>query len=229
MKEKSQTRWANITFGVARVFTSASDTLKLPVISTGRPFAFYREVFFGNRSESEVLEELRGKTILDVGCGLTPFTKDSMFQACHSAGIDFYGVDPKLAEGLQFGAFDRLKIAASGGEGMDSNAPGEDHRLGIYSDDLPFDDGSVDLILSSWALFVWITDPQILESVFAEAARVLKPGGEVRIYPTPPLDKITKSFATGECLETFDVRQLFLGRMSALNVPPAFRTTFTRK
>ncbi len=217
--------WAGLTFTGVKVFTGISNALGLPVISTGRPFSFYREVFFGQRGESEVLEDLADKRVLDIGCGLTPFTPDSMFQACYAAGVEFYGVDPKLDGTFEFGRFDRVKVAFNRGHGLDPNAPGEERRLAIYADDLPFEGASVDLILSSWALFVWIDDPQILTSVFHEAVRVLKPSGEMKIYPTPNIDAI-ESALPNEILNRFEIRQVFLGRMSALNLPPAYRTTF---
>ena len=90
------------------------DTLKLPVISTARPFRFYREVFFGHRSEQDVLQSLRGKTLVDVGCGLTPYTEDSLFQTCRRAGVTCWGVDPKLQQGFRFGPWDAFKARATG-------------------------------------------------------------------------------------------------------------------
>ena len=52
------------------------------------------------------IDPLRGKVIVDVGCGLTPYLADSMFQACRREGIEFYGIDPKIGQGFRFGAFD---------------------------------------------------------------------------------------------------------------------------
>ena len=227
MNNRLKRAGASITFAGVKVVTGASNALKLPIVSTGRPFSFYRRVFFEDRGESEVLDDLRGKRILDVGCGLTPYTADSMFQACYREDIEFYGVDPKLDGVFEFGAFDRAKVLFTKGQGLEPDAPGEERRLGIYADDLPFEDESVDLILSSWALFVWIADPQILNSVLAEAARVLKEGGEVRIYPTPNLEDI-RATVDPAVLQAFELEQVFLAEVSVLNLPPAFRTTFKK-
>ena len=41
-----------------------------------------------------MLKSLEGKRVIDVGCGYTPYSDDSMFQACGDAGIDFYGIEP---------------------------------------------------------------------------------------------------------------------------------------
>ena len=92
LKDKVQLALANMTFRVVDSFTRASNRLLLPVISTGRPFSYYRKIFFDNKPGSTVLRELQGQCILDIGCGLTPYVSDSMFQACHNAGVDFYGI-----------------------------------------------------------------------------------------------------------------------------------------
>ncbi|MEZ4460301.1 MAG: methyltransferase domain-containing protein [bacterium] len=228
MNLEIQRKWARQTFRGVGIVTNTSNRLNLPIISTGRPFAFYREVFFKNRPEADVLSDLKGQRVLDVGCGLTPYTQDSMFQACYRDGVEFYGIDPKLNGTFEFGTFDRLKVFFTGGTRLDPYAPGAERRLAIYADDLPFEDASVDLILSSWALFVWIADEQVLDRVFAEFARVLKIGGEVRVYPTLHADDVTWPMAK-ETLAAFDIRQRFVGRASVLNLPPAFMTRFVRR
>src|SRR5690625_5488445 len=94
---KAQEQLSYMTFGVARAVTTVSNQLRLPVLSTGRSFRYYRQAFFESRSETEVFAELKDQTILDIGCGLTPFVKGSFFQRCDEQNIQCYGVDPKLA------------------------------------------------------------------------------------------------------------------------------------
>ena len=89
---------ANISFTVMRKQVSAIEKSGITMMHTARPFWYYRKVFFQGRSATAVLQDLTGKTVVDIGCGYTPFADDSMFQACHKAGIDFYGVDPLLAK-----------------------------------------------------------------------------------------------------------------------------------
>jgi len=177
--------YSSVRFGAARRLRGIYDRFDLPVVSTGRSFALYRKIFFGNRTEADVLRELRGKKIVDVGCGLTPYTSNSMFQACRAAGVDFYGVDPKLSGGFAFGLLDRAKIFLVGGGRMMRDAPGLEKAAGTYADRLPFGDNSVDLILSSHLLYAWIDDEKILAGIFREFLRVLKPGGEAMIFPAP--------------------------------------------
>lgn len=218
---------SDATFAVMRSQVRLAARLDLPAISTGRPFAFYRKVFFDGRGEADVLAELRGRVIADVGCGLTPFVPNSMFQACHRAGIEFYGVDPKLDGGLRLGRFDRFKTAVNGGATPDPNAPGADRRVASLAGDLPFEDGSVDLMLSSFLLFVWLVDDAPLTDIFEEALRVLRPGGTLQIYPTPRWTEGRIGPRLWELVSRrMTVRQVFFGSPDIANLPPGFTTSF---
>ncbi len=227
LESKIHPALADMTFrtlgGLARVYNRFS----LPVISTGRSFAYYRKIFFDNKSSATVLGELQGQCILDIGCGLTPYVANSMFQACHRAGVDFYGIDPKLAEGFKLGPFDRGKIIATGGGKMNPDAPGLEKGIGTLADDLPFEDGSVDLVLSCYVLFAWIADEDILESIFREFHRVLKPGGVVKIFPAPAYDaQNIKHPGLARIMRGFDVEQeFFSGVLRRTGFPPAYMRT----
>jgi len=74
---------------------------------------------------------------------------------------------------------------ATGNGQMNRHAPGQDNAIATCADKLPFADNSVDLILSCYILFIWIADEDILEAIFSECHRVLKPGGRVKIFPAP--------------------------------------------
>jgi len=230
LKDKVQPALANMTFRVVDSFTRASNRLLLPVISTGRPFAYYRKIFFDNKPGSTVLRELQGQCILDIGCGLTPYVSDSMFQACHNAGVEFYGIDPKLAEGFKLGPFDRAKIMATGSGKINRDAPGLEKGIATLADDLPFDDESVDLILSCYVLLAWIGDEDNLESIFREFHRVLKPGGKVKIFPAPDYDagRIRLS-GLERVMRGFDVKQEFFSSILHMTqFPPAYMRTMLK-
>ena len=227
IEDKVQPALADMTFRVLDSFTRAYNRLSLPVISTGRSFYYYRKIFFDNDSSSTVLQELQGQCILDIGCGLTPYAPDSMFQACYRNDVDFYGIDPKLAEGFNLGPFDRAKIMATGGGKMNHDAPGLEKGIATLADDLPFEDGSVDLILSCYLLFAWIGEEEILETIFREFYRVLKPGGMVKIFPTPNYDagKI-KHPGLVKVMRRFDVEQeFFVSALRRTHFPPAYLRT----
>ena len=212
--------------------SSFISALNIPVISTGRPFSFYRTVLFGGRSEAEVLAELRGKVVVDVGCGLTPYLADSMFQVCRREGIEFYGIDPKIGQGFRFGAFDTLKSLATGAKHVPNpNAPGLERAKAAFADNLPFADASVDVILSNFLLGAWIHDEETLAKIYTEFLRVLKPGGAVHLYPQPkwvPEHRHRPAFLA--CMRRFDVRQEFrMGRLDFWTYPPAYVTVMTKK
>mgnify|MGYP001824278574 CR=1 FL=1 len=204
----------------------------LPVISTGRSFSYYRKVFFGNSSQREVLSALEGKRVVDVGCGLTPYVSDSMFQICREQGIEFFGVDPKFADGFSLSPLDSAGIRLVGGRGRISlNAPGLENCIGATADDLPFDDGSVDMILSNFLLYAWIQDEEVLENIYREFYRVLNNDGEVRIYPAPQLDVDKIRYAgLREVMNQFEIRQRFSARWLNLAMyPPAYTMTMRKK
>lgn len=215
---------ADAMFGAMRLQTAVYNRFNLPVISTGRPFKFYRDVFFDGASERDVLAELHGKTVVDVGCGLTPFVSDSAFQVCNANEINFYGVDPKLGGQFKFGAFDRLKVRMTGGQGeFNPQAPFRERMLATYADQIPLADGSVDMILSSWLLSVWISDEAILAKIFDEFFRLLKPGGQVRLYPQPLwCPERLQSDTLRQALGRFQIGQLFRISRVAVQWTPAY-------
>ena len=225
-------RLSALTFRGLKANADFYDHFSIPVISTGRSFAYYRKIFFDNCSRREVLGRLEGKRVVDVGCGLTPYVSDSMFQACQKQGIDFFGVDPKFAEGFSLSPMDVAKIRAVGGRGkICRQAPGLEKCFGTFADDLPFDDGSIDLILSNFLLYAWIQDEEILENIYREFYRVLNNGGEVRIYPAPQLDVDKIRYAgLREVMNQFEIRQRFSARWLNLAMyPPAYTTTMRKK
>ena len=175
---------ANVSFSVMQHYIHCAQEFGVGMLHTARSFAYYRKIFYRNQTREQVLRELRNKTVLDIGCGYTPYANDSMFRACHDAGIDFYGVDPLIGTEISFGFKERALARATGGSGMfNQNAPGLARALAATAQDLPFDDASVDEILSSYLLFVWIEDQDTLADIFEEFYRVLKPGGTVRLFP----------------------------------------------
>jgi hypothetical protein len=122
-----------MTFRSLHKFTTAYSRFSLPVVSTGRSFAYYRRIFFDSKSSTRVLRQLQDQRVLDIGCGLTPDVEESMFQACRRAGVEFYGVDPKLEQGVTFGSFDRAMIRATGSGRVNLRAPGLERGVVSWS------------------------------------------------------------------------------------------------
>ena len=227
-----QSTLSALTFHGLKANADVYEFFSLPVISTGRSFAYYRKIFFGDRSQREVLNTLEGKRVIDVGCGLTPYVSDSMFQICRKQGIDFFGVDPKFANGFRLRPLDVATIRAVGGRGkISAQAPGLEKCVGAHADDLPFDDGSIDLILSNFLLYAWIQDEAILAKIYREFHRVLNDGGEVRIYPAPDLDMDrSRNSDLREVMKKFDITQRFSVRwLNLAKYPPAYMMTMKKK
>ena len=107
-----------------------------------------------------------------------------MFRACHDEGIEFYGIDPVIGTDIKFGIRERAVARATGGSGRFSiDSPGLANALSAKAQELPFEDNSVDEILCSYLLFVWIEDEDLLADVFTEFLRVMKEGGSIKLYP----------------------------------------------
>jgi len=221
---------ANIAFAIMRKQVRAIEKSGIRMMHTARPFWYYRRVFFQGQRATTVLKDLQGKVIVDIGCGYTPFADDSMFQACHEAGIDFYGIDPLFAKKVDIRFKDRMLARAMGSRGQFSHTPqGRSKAISAYADALPFADQSVDQILTSFLLFVWIKDEAALTKILREFLRVLKPGGVAKLYPLPEWRLMHfKSLELIEVFEQFTIRQAFVHGGLDFRVTPAMLTEMSK-
>ena len=111
---------------------------------------------------------------------------------------------------------------------FDSNALGLERALATHADQLPFDDASVDVILCSYLMFVWLNDEHDLAKIFNEYLRVLKPEGIVKLYPFYQW-RYTQ-FETTELLNAlskFRIQQHFVHGGLDFRVTPSMLTEFT--
>lgn len=108
---------ANASFAVMNRAIGRMRWLGIDILHMARSFAVYRRMFYRNRPASRVLGSLQGRRVVDVACGYTAHAPDSMFQARHATGIEFYGVDPVLSEPLVPGMADRILARWTGGSG----------------------------------------------------------------------------------------------------------------
>ena len=221
---------SHLTFRVMYTSMAAYESLNIPAISTARPFSFYRNAFFSNETETNVLNELNGQKLIDIGCGLTPFTDDSMFQACRREGIEFYGIDPKVNDGFRFGIFDRLKSVATGSRSVpNARNAGLEKAIPAYANDLPFENESVDMILSCWLIMSWIRSDDLLADIFQELDRILKPGGSIRLFPTNEWGRVaSQNPQLATVLECYEVEQRFMLGANLASAPPAYTTRFIK-
>ena len=195
-----------------RGYIHSAQKLGVGMLHTARPFGYYLKTLYHNQSRRQVLNNLRGKTVVDIGCGYTPFAKDSMFRACHDAGVEFFGVDPLFQREVKIGIKEKALARFTGGSGrFSSGAPGLTKALPNTAQDLPFEANSVDEILCSYLLFVWIEDEALLADIFEEFHRALTPGGVVRLYPLGDWQLL--QFSNGRLkaiLEKFSITQTFV-------------------
>ena len=221
---------ANVSFAMMHSYVRAIQKSGVNMIHTARPFSYYRKVFYEGQPASSVLRSLRGKRVVDVACGYTPYSEDSMFRACHDAAIEFYGVDPRIGTDITFGIAERAVAIATGGSGRFSiNAPGLANALPASAQELPFEDNSVDEILCSYLLFVWIEDEELLADIFNEFRRVIKDGGAIKLYPLFEWRYLPlRSPRLREILSQFKIEQTFVHGGRDWRITPSMLTHMTK-
>ena len=221
---------ANLSFAMMHGYVRAIQKSGVDMVHTARPFSYYRKVFYEGQPASAVLRSLRGKRVVDVACGYTPYAEDSMFRACHDADIEFYGIDPVIGAHLKFGIRERAVARATGGSGRFSiDSPGIANALSARAQELPFEDNSVDEILCSYLLFVWIEDEDLLADVFTEFLRVIKDGGSIKLYPLFEWRYLRfKNKRLRDILSHFKIEQTFVHGGRDWRVTPSMLTQMTR-
>jgi len=128
-----------------------------------------------------------GQRVLDVGCGtgtLTIWAKE------REPGIDIFGIDGD-PEVLRRAA----QKATEAGVQIDLRE--------ALADDLPFDDGSFDRVITSLVFHHLPTD--VKQRSAAEIARVLKPAGELHVADWGPGDPLMRlAFLSTRLLDGFE-------------------------
>lgn len=221
---------ANVSVAMMQNYIRSSRRRGISMLHTARPFDLYRKIFFDGQSRARLLADLQNKAIVDIGCGYTPYARDSMFRACHDAGIEFYGVDPLIDEHISFGIRDRALAIATGGSGKFSKRPpGLDRAISAQAQNMPFDDASVDDILCCFLLFVWINDETVLRDILKECLRILKPGGSLKLFPLQEWRLVNiHNSQLSLLLEQFSVEQTFIHGYGDWRIMPAMLTKLTR-
>ena len=115
------------------------------------------------------------------------------------------------------------------------NAGGKllEHGLGRplanTAQDLPFEDASVDEILCSYLLFVWIEDEEALADILDEFLRVLRPGAVAKLYPLHEWRFMRfRSKRLQDALGRFELRQHFVHGHGDWRVTPGMMTVLRK-
>lgn len=168
--------------------------------------------------------------MVDIGCGYSPYSDDSMFSACYNNGIEFYGVDPVIKQSKLFRPTDVLLAQLTGGTGAyNINAHGLERAICAKADRLPFSDSTIDVVLSCWFIPIWIDTEDELLADLAEIHRILKIGGTINLYPLPDWDSFTiKNPLLTLLLNKFKLNQRFIFESFDLMYPPTNRLTLTK-
>lgn len=141
----------------------------------------------------------RWKVIIDLGAGL----EQNFAKEVKKLNIDttVISVDPSLAipekedlERLFPEERERRKSARDNPEPF---------TLSVLAQDLPIVSGSIDAILALHSVTQYVEDETQMRSIFLEIERVLKVGGEARMYP---LHKKTNLDFIMKCLEGINLR-----------------------
>jgi ubiquinone/menaquinone biosynthesis C-methylase UbiE len=108
-------------------------------------------------------DQLAGKTLIDIGCGMGTFTVEAARHGAHGVGVD------PAVEAVQAGR----RVAA---------AEGVKHADFVQADAamLPLPDASADIVLA--ADMTEHLDDDTMSKIFAEAHRTLRTGGRMVIY-----------------------------------------------
>lgn len=113
------------------------------------------------------LEELAGRTVVEVGCGSAPCSR---WLAAHAPAARVYAFDISQAMLRSGGA-----VTSDHGLGQPAaNNPGGAVLLQADALAMPFADASVDVAFSAFGALPFVAEPEVL---LGEVARILKPGG----------------------------------------------------
>ena len=140
-------------------------------------------------------EDLRNKEILDLGSGPTTlFAKEAeeRIPGAKITSLDFSFDKSRLEEhGNDFNdPRSGWKLERSEAEGK----TGGDRKVSGLFTNLPFRDESFDLVVSSGAMPLYLTNPEQIKEAFREVARVLRQGGKAHLGPVTFTDVVDKDF-----------------------------------
>lgn len=162
------------------------------IISTARSISTYRRLLFPEcRSDEELLRRLDGKTVLDLGCGMTPWNPNSLYARARSGSykIRVVGVDRKMDHG-DFTFRDRVvswiaglsRWPVSGANG--SCASSRAYLVKARLEALPFKTHTADVALSCFGILPYLRSaPDDLWSTLSQVGKILSHNGVILLHP----------------------------------------------
>ena len=154
----------------ATLATGSLKCTRAPV--TGRNWHSYAQHLFADIPKKNLVGYLANKDFLDIGSGLNHIYQDGL-------------VYKVFRNGNKNGTEDRSRNSSrKKAIGMDIHPFPNSNRFkhgSIYNTKLS--NSSFDIITSQYLVYYWIDDVKGLKKVFKEIHRILKKGGQFRIYP----------------------------------------------
>lgn len=161
--------------------------------STAFPAGLYYEIFHFTEAS------FRNKSVLDVGAGASGFVPHLL-----SRGVDAYALDPKFVPGRYMDLVADVRAYHTSRAGLvgtppimemtlsaftESVAQHPDRYVYGYASKLPWPDNRFDVVVSSQLHIKYlIAKPEVFNQSMRELVRVLKPGGMLKISPSPKID-----------------------------------------
>lgn len=155
-------RIVGISEDVAGTYDEISERYHRERLGKKSPFNEFLEM----PATLSMLEKIRGKKILDIGCGTGIYARILKRRGAKMFGID---ISPNMIE-----------IARS-------HVPDVDFRVGSVSK-LPYKNGYFDIVFSAYVLHHF----EDLDVAFSEISRVLKGGGVYIFSTTNPVAEVTR-------------------------------------
>lgn len=151
------------------------------------------------------LEDFKHKKILDIGSGLNQFAQELRSKI---PDVDIVSLDPFyfLSRPEREAVYERgYEDGSENLKELLDRLDEDEKALRIVagrSENMPFPNETFDLIISHYASPFYAEDEKHIELFFAELSRVLKRGGEARIYPARSKDSsASKNKAIEESLK----------------------------
>ncbi len=117
-----------------------------------------------------VEQDLAGKMILDIGAGGRGFAKGAEEEVINASIVS---LDPHYAN---MGVYESIIM-------RDSTPQVDSLTVAGKGESLPFADNSFDLIVANYSMPFYTQSKLQVKEYFEELKRVVKPGGEIRIFP----------------------------------------------
>src|SRR5215218_3460117 len=153
-------------------------------------------------ADAHLLGDVRGRRVLEIGCGSAPCARWLATQGAEPVGLD-------LSAGM-------LRHAAAAGAGSGVAVP----LVQAGAERLPFADGAFDLACSAFGAVPFVAEP---DRVMREVARVLRPGGRWVFAVNHPMRWM---FPDDPGEDGLTVSQSYFDRTPYVEVDDAGRATY---